>query len=93
MPERAKSRRRHICEPLLNDAFDKTRTIHFASKKARHRTFAKMRGAEKMKGVFGVRLDLARLEANATAMHKNAVRCQLRRAFVAVFALIRYSHG
>ena len=44
VPERAKNRRRDICEPLLNDAFRSTPTIRFASKEVRHQILASMKG-------------------------------------------------
>jgi len=51
VPELSKQRRRHICEPLLNDHFTKTPTLHFASKDTRHRLFGRMKNG------FGVTLD------------------------------------
>jgi hypothetical protein len=53
VPERSKGRRRHICEPLLNDGFSHTPTIRFATKDARHHIYGKMKGG------FGVCLDYA----------------------------------
>jgi len=51
--ERHKGRRRHLAEPLFNDLFSMTPTIHFASRPEVHMKFAKYKGG------FGVTLDYA----------------------------------